>query len=74
MLEVARIIGALSAVLLVVAVAAWVKLAGGPVLQRLKGRAVSNSSEAEFASRLVVLALGLSVVAAVLAVYAWIAN
>lgn len=74
MLEFARILGALSAVLLVLAVAAWIKLAGGPVLQRLNGRRGSDTSEAESASRLVVLALGLSVVAAVLAVYAWIAN
>jgi hypothetical protein len=67
MLEAARILGCFSAVLLVAAVAAWVKLARGPLLQRLDGRIGLNFAQAESASQLLVLALSLSVLAAILA-------
>jgi hypothetical protein len=73
MLEVApQIFGACSAVLLIVAIAAWVKLFGGPELQRLNGRAARNVSNVEVASQLLVLAVGVGSVAAILAIVAWI--
>jgi len=74
MIEAARILGSFSAVLLIVAVAAWVNLARGPRLQRLDGRSASNLKYAQFASRLLVLAAGLSAISAFLACVGWIAN
>lgn len=66
MLESARILAIAAAVLLAVAVAAWVKMYRGPALQRLDGSAASESN-AKRASQLLGLALGASAVAAVLA-------
>jgi hypothetical protein len=74
MLEAARILGSFSAVLLIVAVTAWLKLVRGPDLQRLDGQTMSNPKQAEFASRLLVLAAGLSAISALLACVGWIAN
>jgi len=68
MLEAARILGGFSAVLLVAAIAAWVKLLRGPALQRLDGRPDRSSEQTEIASQMLVLAVGLSGIAAVLAV------
>ena len=68
MLELARILGGLSAVLLVAAIAAWVNLLRAPVLQRLDGRLQGESRAAEIASQLLVAAAGLGAVAAILAV------
>jgi hypothetical protein len=71
--EAAWIIAGFSAALLVAAIAVWVKTLRGPLLQRLDGRRVqSNSGQDELASRLLVLAVSLSAVAAVLAVASWI--
>jgi hypothetical protein len=74
MLEAARILGSVSAIFLIVAVAAWLKLARGPELQRLDGQTASNPEHTEFASRLLVLAAGLSAISAFLACVGWIAN
>lgn len=71
MLEAARIIGCFSAILLVTAIAAWVELFRTPALQPIDGRAAPNG-KVEIASQILVLAVGLSVVAALLAVAAWI--
>ena len=68
MLEVARILGFLAAILLLVAAAAWVKLYRGPELQRLNGSAAPKTGKVEIASQLLVLTAVLSAVAAVLAV------
>ena len=73
MLEAARILGGFSAVLLVAAIVAWTKLLRGPALQRLDGRP-DNSGQAEIASQLLVLAVGLSGIAAILAVVGWFAT
>ena len=70
--EAAKIIGLFSAALLIVAVVAWVRLGWGPALQRTDGRMASTSGETEFASQLLVLAFGLSAIAAILAVIGWI--
>ncbi len=74
MLELARILGGFSAVLLVITIAAWLKLLRAPLLQRLDGRLGLNSGPAEIASQLLVMAAGLSAVAAILAVVGWIAT
>ena len=71
MLEVARVIGLFAAILLLAAVAEWIKLARGPKLRRLDGRA-AKAGNAEIASQLLVLSAALSAVAAALAVAWWI--
>lgn len=68
MLETSALVGWLSAALLFAAVAAWLKLGRGPVLQRLNGRRPLEKDQVEKASRLLVLAVGVSAVAAILAV------
>jgi hypothetical protein len=72
MLEVARVLGFFAATLLIVAVAAWIKLFRGPELQRLDGRAAPKVRNVEIASQLLVLAVFLSAIAAMLAVAGWI--
>ena len=67
MLEIARVLGFFAAILLIVAVAAWIKLFRGTELQRL-GRGAPNVRNAETASQLLALAVFLSAVAAILAV------
>ena len=71
MLEIARVVGFVAAILLLVAVAAWIKLFRGPELRRLDGRA-AKAGNAEIASQLLVLSAALSAVAAALALAAWI--
>ena len=71
MLEVARIVGSFAAFSLLVAVAAWIKLARGPELQRLDG-STAKAGNAEIAAQLLVLAAALSAVAAALAIAWWI--
>lgn len=69
MLEPAHMIAGLSVVLLIVAIGAWVKLFGGPELQRLNGSAAAVVGNVEIASRLLVLAVAVSAVAASVAVF-----
>jgi len=71
MLEVARVVGFFAAIVLLVAVAAWIKLFRGPELRRLDGSA-AKAGNAEIASQLLVLSAALSGVAAALAVVGWI--
>ena len=73
MLEAGRILGGFSAVLLVAAIAVWLKLLRGPRLQTLDGR-TGSSVEGEFASQLLMLAAVLSGAAALLAIVGWIAQ
>lgn len=68
MLEMSGSLGWLSAALLFAAGAAWLKLGRGPVLQRLNGRGTLKTEHFEGASRLLLAAVGLSAVAAVLAI------
>ena len=72
MLELGQIVGFIAAAFLIAAVAAWAKLGRRPALQRIRGRSRANSAPAEFASQLLLAALGLSIVAALLAVAGWI--
>jgi hypothetical protein len=71
MLEAARIIGFFSALLLVASVVIWAKRLRGPLLQRLDGRIASNGHPAQIACRLLVAAVGLSALAALLAIAGW---
>ena len=68
MLEVSRVLGWLGAALLFAASAAWFKQRRGALLQRLNGRAASRARETEGASRVLIIALAVSAVAAVVAV------
>jgi hypothetical protein len=72
MLEIARILALFSVVALVAGILAWVKLFQRPALQRLDGRSGKKPWRAETASQLVVVSVGMSAVAAVLAVAGWI--
>lgn len=72
MLEAARTLALLSALLLAASATIWSKMLRGPLLQRLDGSRASNDSPAELAMKMLVLAFGLSSVAAVLATVAWI--
>jgi hypothetical protein len=74
MLEVARVLGFFAATLLVVAVAAWIKLFRGPELQRLDGSAAPKVRNVEIASQLLVLAGSLSAISALIACVGLIAN
>jgi hypothetical protein len=74
MLEAARILGCLAAALLIAAIAAWVPLLGGPRLRRLDGGTESDVARTELASRALILAFGLSALAAVLAIGGWFAH
>jgi hypothetical protein len=70
MLEAAGTLALLSALLLAVSVTIWGMLRG-PLLQRLDGSRASNDGAAELAMKTLVLAFGLSSVAAVWAIVAW---
>jgi hypothetical protein len=72
MVEAGNALGVLSAVLLLMAVIAGVKLIRGPLMQRNDGRVVMDSARGELASELLFWAAGLSSVAALLAVGGWI--
>jgi len=70
MLENAGLVGLVAGALLFAAVAAWLKMGRGPLLRRLNGDVAIDKEQPEKASRLLVLALGVSAVAAVLAISA----
>jgi hypothetical protein len=71
MLEVARVVGFFAAILLLVSVAAWIKLFRGPELRRLDGSA-AKTGNTELASQMLVLSAVLSAVAASLAIIGWV--
>jgi len=68
MLETAGLLGWLSAAILFAAVAAWFKLGRGARFQWLNGRSELKTEQVESASRLLMVAVALSAVAAVLAI------
>jgi len=72
MVEAADVLGVLAAVLLLMAVIAWVKLIRGPLMQRTDGNTGLDSAQGEFASELLLWAAGLSSAAAFLAIAGWI--
>lgn len=73
MTEAAHILALFSMLFLVVSVAIWAGLLGGPLLQRLDGRKESNAGPAKVGLQALVLAFVSSTVAAVLAIIGWIA-
>lgn len=74
MIELASLLGGVSALLLLIAIAAWLKMGRTPLLRRLDGRAELDSAQGQAAAQLLVAALGLSAAAALLAVIGWIAG
>ena len=72
MAEVARALGVLSALLMAVSFAIWANWLRGALLQRLDGQRTSNARPARFAIRLLMVASGVSAIAAVLAVAGWV--
>lgn len=72
--ETAQTLAYLAAALLVVAAVTWSKWFGTPGLQRLDGRRARNDGNVETSSRLLVMAVGLSAVAAVISVAGFIAT
>jgi len=72
MIEAGNVLGVLAAVLLLMAVMAWIKLIRGPLLQRMDGRTGMDAVQGEFASELLLWAAGLSSAAMFLAVAGWI--
>jgi hypothetical protein len=72
MVEAGNVLGILAAVLLLMAVIAWVKLIRGPLMQRTDGHVVMDPAQGEFASELLIWAAGLSSAAMFLAVAGWI--
>jgi hypothetical protein len=72
MLEVARVLASVSVILLIVAFAAW----AGPLARlqlRLSNGSTANGAKSEFAALMLFAAVGLSAVAAILAI-AWFAT
>ncbi len=74
MLEVARILASVAVILLTVAIAAWANRLRRPSLRRLNGSAVANGGNLQIAALLLLAAVGLSAVAAVLAIAGWFAT
>jgi Zn-dependent protease len=72
MAEIAAALGTFSALLMVISLAIWASWLRGPLLQRLDGERASNAASAGIAINLLVAAFGVSAVAAVLAIVAWI--
>ena len=72
MADIAVALGSFSALLMVISLAVWSCWLRGPLRQRLDGERVSNAASAGIAINLLVAAFGVSAVAAVLAIVAWI--
>jgi hypothetical protein len=74
MIEASRILGFASVALLTIAIAAWLKLWRRPELARIHPIRLTKLAEGEIASRLLMLAAGLSAIAAMLAITGWVRN
>jgi UPF0716 family protein affecting phage T7 exclusion len=72
MIEAGNVLGVLSAVLLLIAIIAWVKMIRRPLLQRTDGSTRMDSAQGELASQLLFWAASLSGAAAFLAIAGWI--
>ena len=70
--EAANVLGLLAAVLLLMAVIAWLELIRGPLMQQTDGSTGTDSAQGELASELLFWAAGLSTAAAFLAIAGWI--
>lgn len=69
--EAASMLALFAALCLVSSVGIWSALLGGPLLQRLDGQRASNAGPAALAIQLLMLAVGVSAIAAVLAIIGW---
>jgi hypothetical protein len=65
--ELAQILAFVSAALMAVSFAIWSNWLRGPMLQRLDGRRASNTSPGSLALKLLMVAFGVGVIAAALA-------
>ena len=74
MLEAARILAGVAVILLIVAVAAWANPLGRPQLRRPNGSTVANGGNLQIAALLLLAAVGMSAVAAILAIAGWFAT
>jgi hypothetical protein len=72
MSEVAQALAFLSALLMVISFAIWLKWLRGPLLQRLDGQRASNAAPAALAIKLLMAAVAVSAMAAILAIVGWI--
>ena len=70
--EVARALAFAAALLMAISFAIWLSWLRGPLLQRLGGLRASNVAPAALAIKSLIVAFGVSVVAALLAIVAWI--
>lgn len=71
MSEVANLLALSAGLLMVISFAIWTACLRGPLLERLDGRLASNEVRARLAVGLLMAALGVSAVAAVLAIGGW---
>ena len=71
MIEAGRILGCFSALLLIAALVAWLKLRG-PALARLDGQIAANTAPTEIVAKLIMSASVIAAVAAILAIVGWI--
>jgi hypothetical protein len=72
MVDAANVLGVLGAVMLLMAVVAWVSFIRGPLMQRTDGLTGMDSAQGELASELLFWAAGLSSTAALLAIAGWL--
>ena len=70
--DIARALALGSALMMGIAFAIWANWLRGPLLQRLDGQRESNAGPAGIAIKFLMAAVGLSAVAAVLAIVGWI--
>lgn len=71
MQEVAGVFGTFGALSLLASIAIWALMLRGPLLQRLDGRRASNAHSAALASKVLLVAVGLSAAAAIFAIVGW---
>ena len=72
MAEVARALAFAAALLMAISFAIWSSWLRGPLLQRLDGQRAANAAPTALAMKLLIAALGVSAVAAILAIGGWI--
>ena len=73
MAGVSQALAILSTLLMAISFAIWSNWLRGPLLERLDGQRASNAAAAALAIALLMVAFGVSVIAAVLAIGGWIA-
>jgi len=71
MLEAGQILASVAVILLIVSIAVWAKPLGHLSLRQLNGRTVANGGNLQSAAPLLLAAVGLSAVAAILAIAGW---